>query len=217
MEEEAHFPSIPWSYLVWRGLSWEAPRCVHTWVLAPGGDPVPQLSAACMAVWPQLLPHWTAVWNCFKPHVCCLDWCLLPFTWKLRLYVLSSPQVSFRYHCRLYNEWRRTNQRVILLIPKSVSVPSNQQSLLGLHSAKRNSKETIVWCWSDWWVDSLFGVWKFLHWGHALSHPQTLPQARGWKNIQSHVISSPRAKDSARRKQMLSDFRPWMLQSYDIC
>uniref|UniRef100_G1KB44 E3 ubiquitin-protein ligase MARCHF3 n=1 Tax=Anolis carolinensis TaxID=28377 RepID=G1KB44_ANOCA len=52
--------------------------------------------------------------------------------------------VSFRYHCRLYNEWRRTNQRVILLIPKSVSIPSNQQSLLGLHSVKRNSKETIV-------------------------------------------------------------------------
>nr|XP_004669236.1 E3 ubiquitin-protein ligase MARCHF3 isoform X1 [Jaculus jaculus]XP_044987336.1 E3 ubiquitin-protein ligase MARCHF3 isoform X1 [Jaculus jaculus] len=52
--------------------------------------------------------------------------------------------VSFRYHCRLYNEWRRTNQRVILLIPKSVNVPSTQQSLLGLHSVKRNSKETIV-------------------------------------------------------------------------
>uniref|UniRef100_A0A673TMX5 RING-type E3 ubiquitin transferase n=1 Tax=Suricata suricatta TaxID=37032 RepID=A0A673TMX5_SURSU len=52
--------------------------------------------------------------------------------------------VSFRYHCRLYNEWRRTNQRVILLIPKSVSIPSNQQSLLGPHSVKRNSKETIV-------------------------------------------------------------------------
>ncbi|OWK12436.1 hypothetical protein Celaphus_00003425, partial [Cervus elaphus hippelaphus] len=52
--------------------------------------------------------------------------------------------VSFRYHCRLYNEWRRTNQRVILLIPKSVNIPSNQQSLLGLHSVKRNSKETIV-------------------------------------------------------------------------
>lgn len=57
---------------------------------------------------------------------------------------LSHPQVSFRYHCRLYNEWRRTNQRVILLIPKSVNIPSNQQSLLGLHSVKRNSKETIV-------------------------------------------------------------------------
>lgn len=53
-------------------------------------------------------------------------------------------EVSFRYHCRLYNEWRRTNQRVILLIPKSVNVPSNQPSLLGLHSVKRNSKETVV-------------------------------------------------------------------------
>ncbi|MBN3318388.1 MARH3 ligase, partial [Atractosteus spatula] len=52
--------------------------------------------------------------------------------------------VSFRYHCRLYNEWRRSNQRVILLLPKSSSVPSTQQSLLGLPPIKRNSKETIV-------------------------------------------------------------------------
>ncbi|KAJ8777438.1 hypothetical protein J1605_014821 [Eschrichtius robustus] len=57
---------------------------------------------------------------------------------------MTGALVSFRYHCRLYNEWRRTNQRVILLIPKSVNVPSNQKSLLGLHSVKRNSKETIV-------------------------------------------------------------------------
>lgn len=52
--------------------------------------------------------------------------------------------VSFRYHCRLYNEWRRTNQRVILHIPKSVNVPSTQQALLNLETFKRNSKETIV-------------------------------------------------------------------------
>ncbi|XP_029475222.1 E3 ubiquitin-protein ligase MARCH3 [Rhinatrema bivittatum] len=52
--------------------------------------------------------------------------------------------VSFRYHCRLYNEWRRTNQRVILLTPKSASLPSTQQALLRPHSLKRNSKETIV-------------------------------------------------------------------------
>ncbi|XP_030049431.1 E3 ubiquitin-protein ligase MARCHF3 [Microcaecilia unicolor] len=52
--------------------------------------------------------------------------------------------VSFRYHCRLYSEWRRTNQRVILLSRKSASLPSTQQALLGLHSLKRNSKETIV-------------------------------------------------------------------------
>ncbi|KAM8983589.1 E3 ubiquitin-protein ligase MARCHF3 isoform 2-T2 [Ara ararauna] len=52
--------------------------------------------------------------------------------------------VSFRYHCKLYSEWRRTNQRVILLLPNSANIPSNQQSLLGLQSIKRNSKETIV-------------------------------------------------------------------------
>ncbi|XP_009905225.2 E3 ubiquitin-protein ligase MARCHF3 [Dryobates pubescens] len=52
--------------------------------------------------------------------------------------------VSFRYHCRLYSEWRRTNQQVILLIPKSASVPSNHQSLLGLQSLKTNLKETII-------------------------------------------------------------------------
>ncbi|XP_025912743.1 E3 ubiquitin-protein ligase MARCH3 isoform X2 [Apteryx rowi] len=52
--------------------------------------------------------------------------------------------VSFRYHCRLYSEWRRTNQRVILLIPKPAAVASAQQSLLGLQPVKRNSKETIV-------------------------------------------------------------------------
>ncbi|KAL9821119.1 E3 ubiquitin-protein ligase MARCHF3 isoform 3-T4 [Geothlypis trichas] len=52
--------------------------------------------------------------------------------------------VSFRYHCRLYHEWRRNNQRVMLLIPKSANVPSTQQSLLGLQPLKRSSKETIV-------------------------------------------------------------------------
>ncbi|XP_078251712.1 E3 ubiquitin-protein ligase MARCHF3-like [Rhinoraja longicauda] len=52
--------------------------------------------------------------------------------------------VSFRYHCRLYKEWCRTNQRVILLIPKSSDALSTQQLLLGLHPLKRNSKETIV-------------------------------------------------------------------------
>ncbi|XP_062925242.1 E3 ubiquitin-protein ligase MARCHF3-like [Mobula hypostoma] len=52
--------------------------------------------------------------------------------------------VSFRYHCRLYNEWRRTNQRVMLLIPKTSDASSTQQLLLGRHPVKRNSKETIV-------------------------------------------------------------------------
>ncbi|XP_061331617.1 E3 ubiquitin-protein ligase MARCHF3 isoform X2 [Pezoporus occidentalis] len=52
--------------------------------------------------------------------------------------------VSFRYHCKLYSEWRRTNQRVILVLPNSANIPSNRQSPLGLQSVKRNSKETIV-------------------------------------------------------------------------
>ncbi|XP_069749111.1 E3 ubiquitin-protein ligase MARCHF3-like [Narcine bancroftii] len=52
--------------------------------------------------------------------------------------------VSFRYHCRLYNEWRRTNQTVILLIPKASDAPLTQQLLLGLHPLEKNSKETIV-------------------------------------------------------------------------
>ncbi|KAG7476488.1 hypothetical protein MATL_G00083420 [Megalops atlanticus] len=52
--------------------------------------------------------------------------------------------VSLRYHCRLYNEWRQTNQRVVLLLPKSHSEPSTQHSLLGPPPTKRHSKETIV-------------------------------------------------------------------------
>ncbi|KAI1905142.1 hypothetical protein AGOR_G00013090 [Albula goreensis] len=52
--------------------------------------------------------------------------------------------VSLRYHCRLYNEWRQTNQRVVLLLPKSNGETSTQQSLLGLPPIKRHSKETIV-------------------------------------------------------------------------
>ncbi|XP_062369409.1 E3 ubiquitin-protein ligase MARCHF3 [Cinclus cinclus] len=52
--------------------------------------------------------------------------------------------VSFRYHCRLYHEWRQNNQRVMLLIPKSAPITSTHQSLLGLQPLKRSSKETIV-------------------------------------------------------------------------
>ncbi|KAJ8287274.1 hypothetical protein GJAV_G00049670 [Gymnothorax javanicus] len=53
--------------------------------------------------------------------------------------------VSLRYHCRLYNEWRLANQRVVLLLPKShASDTIPQQSLVGLPPIKRHSKETIV-------------------------------------------------------------------------
>ncbi|KAJ8338664.1 hypothetical protein SKAU_G00354500 [Synaphobranchus kaupii] len=52
--------------------------------------------------------------------------------------------VSLRYHCRLYNEWRQTNQRVVLLLPKSHGEPTTQQTHAGLPPVKRHSKETIV-------------------------------------------------------------------------
>lgn len=58
-------------------------------------------------------------------------------------------QVSLRYHCRLYNEWRQTNQRVVLLLPKSHSDSLGNPSVTGLLSVKRPSKESIVWlCFS---------------------------------------------------------------------
>ncbi|XP_061119300.1 E3 ubiquitin-protein ligase MARCHF3-like [Conger conger] len=52
--------------------------------------------------------------------------------------------VSLRYHCRLYNEWRLTNQRVVLLLPRSHGEPPPQQALVGPPPLKRHSKETIV-------------------------------------------------------------------------
>ncbi|KAG5272658.1 hypothetical protein AALO_G00167940 [Alosa alosa] len=52
--------------------------------------------------------------------------------------------VSLRYHCRLYNEWRQTNQRVVLLLPKSHGESSVNPSLPGPPRVKRPSKETIV-------------------------------------------------------------------------
>lgn len=96
-------------------------------------------------------------------------------------------QVSLRYHCRLYNEWRQTNQRVVLLLPKSHSDSMGNPSVTGLLSVKRPSKESIVWlvffCLYELWglsweegpwierrnsdaanTDSLVGFWKG-YWG----------------------------------------------------
>lgn len=51
--------------------------------------------------------------------------------------------VSLRYHCRLYNEWRLSNQRVVLLLPTS-----HQETLPQLLSSSQRgtslSKESIV-------------------------------------------------------------------------
>ncbi|XP_077580147.1 E3 ubiquitin-protein ligase MARCHF2-like [Stigmatopora nigra] len=51
--------------------------------------------------------------------------------------------VSFRYHCQLYSEWRRTNQKVRLLMPDmKSSLPS--QSSIPTKSTKKMTDETIV-------------------------------------------------------------------------
>lgn len=52
--------------------------------------------------------------------------------------------VSLRYHCRLYNEWRQSNQRVVLLLPRSHSEASALHSFHGSHRGKQPSKESVV-------------------------------------------------------------------------
>ncbi|XP_028273828.1 E3 ubiquitin-protein ligase MARCH3-like isoform X1 [Parambassis ranga] len=52
--------------------------------------------------------------------------------------------VSLRYHCRLYSEWRQSNQKVVLLLPRSHSEGSALQSLQGCQRGKQLSKESIV-------------------------------------------------------------------------
>lgn len=52
--------------------------------------------------------------------------------------------VSLRYHCRLYNEWRQSNQRVVLLLPKSHIEVSALHSLHRGQRGKQQSKESIV-------------------------------------------------------------------------
>ncbi|XP_062366195.1 E3 ubiquitin-protein ligase MARCHF2 isoform X3 [Cinclus cinclus] len=53
-------------------------------------------------------------------------------------------EVSFRYHCQLYSEWRRTNQKVRLMIPASRSPHSVPHSLLSAKLVKKTADETTV-------------------------------------------------------------------------
>ncbi|MEE6487152.1 hypothetical protein FKM82_014817 [Ascaphus truei] len=53
-------------------------------------------------------------------------------------------EVSFRYHCQLYSEWRRTNQKVLLLFPDSKMTHTTQHSLLSSKLLKKNADETTV-------------------------------------------------------------------------
>uniref|UniRef100_A0A7N4UYC3 E3 ubiquitin-protein ligase MARCHF2 n=1 Tax=Sarcophilus harrisii TaxID=9305 RepID=A0A7N4UYC3_SARHA len=52
--------------------------------------------------------------------------------------------VSFRYHCQLYSEWRRTNQKVRLMILDSESCKMAQHSLLSAMLLKKTAEETTV-------------------------------------------------------------------------
>ncbi|XP_055010157.1 E3 ubiquitin-protein ligase MARCHF3 isoform X2 [Boleophthalmus pectinirostris] len=56
---------------------------------------------------------------------------------------LFGDMVSLRYHCRLYNEWRQANERVVLLLPRSHSEPV-LHSLNSSQRVKNLSKESIV-------------------------------------------------------------------------
>ncbi|XP_056270356.1 E3 ubiquitin-protein ligase MARCHF2-like isoform X2 [Pseudoliparis swirei] len=59
------------------------------------------------------------------------------------IYVLWT-LVSFRYHCQLYSEWRRTNQKVRLLLPGAKAATSSQHSLLSAILMKKSANESIV-------------------------------------------------------------------------
>ncbi|XP_034085626.1 E3 ubiquitin-protein ligase MARCHF2 isoform X1 [Gymnodraco acuticeps] len=59
------------------------------------------------------------------------------------IYVLWT-LVSFRYHCQLYSEWRRTNQKVRLLLPEAKGSNSSQHSLLSTKLMKKSANDSIV-------------------------------------------------------------------------
>ncbi|KFP00673.1 E3 ubiquitin-protein ligase MARCH2, partial [Calypte anna] len=54
------------------------------------------------------------------------------------IYVLWT-LVSFRYHCQLYSEWRRTNQKVRLMLPTSRSPHPLPHSLLSAKLMKKTA------------------------------------------------------------------------------
>lgn len=57
---------------------------------------------------------------------------------------LHCPQVSFRYHCQLYTEWRRTNQKVRLKIRDADGAEATQHSPLAAGLLKKVAEETPV-------------------------------------------------------------------------
>lgn len=59
------------------------------------------------------------------------------------IYVLWT-LVSFRYHCQLYTEWRRTNQKVHLKIRDTDGSEATRHSLLAAGLLKKVAEETPV-------------------------------------------------------------------------
>uniref|UniRef100_A0A803VJ06 RING-type E3 ubiquitin transferase n=1 Tax=Ficedula albicollis TaxID=59894 RepID=A0A803VJ06_FICAL len=59
------------------------------------------------------------------------------------IYVLWT-LVSFRYHCQLYSEWRRTNQKVRLMLPAPRSPRPAPHPLLAAKLGKKSADETTV-------------------------------------------------------------------------
>uniref|UniRef100_A0A2K5MTB0 E3 ubiquitin-protein ligase MARCHF2 n=1 Tax=Cercocebus atys TaxID=9531 RepID=A0A2K5MTB0_CERAT len=53
-------------------------------------------------------------------------------------------EVSFRYHCQLYSEWRKTNQKVRLKIREADSSEGPQHSPLAAGLLKKVAEETPV-------------------------------------------------------------------------
>ncbi|XP_038197264.1 E3 ubiquitin-protein ligase MARCHF2 isoform X4 [Arvicola amphibius] len=61
------------------------------------------------------------------------------------LWTLDCPlQVSFRYHCQLYSEWRKTNQKVRLKIREADGSEDPHHSLLATGLLKKVAEETPV-------------------------------------------------------------------------
>lgn len=53
-------------------------------------------------------------------------------------------QVSFRYHCQLYSEWRKTHQKVRLKIREADGSEDPHHSLLATGLFKKVAEETPV-------------------------------------------------------------------------
>uniref|UniRef100_A0A8C3BIN9 RING-type E3 ubiquitin transferase n=1 Tax=Cairina moschata TaxID=8855 RepID=A0A8C3BIN9_CAIMO len=78
------------------------------------------------------------------------------------IYVLWT-LVSFRYHCQLYSEWRRTNQKVRLMIPASRSPHPVPHSLLSAKLLKKTSQMAEHARLQGHFAITKYRTWKISH------------------------------------------------------